>query len=319
MKPYKILFLTLFFVIFTFACGDTASVNLLNTISTELDDTNANLVTELPDEMWELFAENREQHINSYKIIAERDPTEHNQQNYEQAIIDMENRKIRQETYYKRHIAADDIDIVGPDTVPDAMYIHARNVILLMTSKHPFLRKPYQDKFYMILAEYTIKDVPELSAEGIAGACYITPVGGTHYGGPILIRPPVIDGLCISQLSADPNEHLRIFVHEFSHALYHIMADQDPTLPRRLRAAHKNAIENKIWDGYITYDAVFREAFYWEYWAVLVEIWFYNVGHRWDVRRGRPFLTTQDFVEHDPLGAELILEWFPEVSFFDIE
>ena len=205
----------------------------------------------------------------------------------------------QQKAFYTRYIDAGGIAIIGTDTVTDENFLGARDVILVMTSKHPELKERLLSKhggFYMaIVADRDdVFDIPEYQLHPtrlnddpsddlwLSGTC-------TVGKGP---RRPIWGGYCFAETEG-VSRH-RIFAHEFAHALEYEMDRLKPGFFERLiEISEKEAKPRGIdWPFY-------------EYWAAGVEAWFYSI----------PPDGYEDFFQKFPLLAELLDEWFPRVRF----
>ena len=341
MKRISVLYLIVF-CIFALSCGDENRIFLLQT--PELFEPGE--VTDLTDEVWQKLEWNRQQTVEYYKLQAEVDPTEVSLQNYQNIITKAEELKQAQEAYYNRYIDADGIAIIGNDIIPNKVYITAANTVLIMTSKHPSLRERFRGNYYMIINHHVLR--PPGVSSYFGGRCHATyhdavrehsfPSGidkialgftnekGYGFFGLSLTPLPDIMGFNYSNVGYDNNYHLATFVHEFAHCLHfamrdmNVIADEDLThdysyhikngigidynniFDVRLRQAYNNAIEKGIWSG------DYAETNDIEYWAELVVTWFFDIGE------GRPFATTEELEERDPLGTALLKEWFPQIT-----
>ena len=234
--------------------------------------------------------------------------------------------------YYQKYIHADGIPIIGSELVPDDILYLAREVALRITSKRPKLREKLSppSKQYHVLTNYSIEkvvDIPEIRSDPIyrstsnprcslSFCVSIVPEQHTKYS-PFAKRNPAQFGF---------------FVHEFAHAIHHVMllgheqsavdlfgwdpflVTLDPNFDYRLWKAYETAVENGTWEG--TYAATN----YQEYWAEGVYMWYYNIAPGSDHRalKGYPaFESYEAFAEHDSLLVELLREWFHEESFRD--
>ncbi|MDE0085934.1 MAG: hypothetical protein OXU23_09505 [Candidatus Poribacteria bacterium] len=297
-RKLSVLFLIVLSII---GCGNKESLDLLTTVGIEVTDPTANIVTEITDDVWQSMAFYRERSISYYETVRRTHPTPENIELYEQKLAAAEAFGEEQETYFKRQIVADGVEIIGNDQVPDWLFREAKEVLLIMTSKHTeILRDPLKERFYTILT-FHLEDVPELKYIGRADEGVSTCIVGHNL--------PHLHGFCVSQIGHPGNRYLRTFVHETTHAIDIMMHFHDPTFTSRLQEAYQNALEKGIWDNYI-YHRLYEER-YLEYWAELVEIWFFDVGE------GRPFETTEDLEKRDPLGTALLKQWFPQVSFYE--
>ena len=208
-----------------------------------------------------------------------------------------------QKAYYTRYIDAAGIAIVGPETVADEDFIHARDAIVVMTSKHPELRDRLLSKhakFYMILVAYweNMANIPEKQLntallnddprdDWLAASC------------KTITRPEMlyVIGYCYAPAWLKPKpvelklQPVRTFVHEFAHALESEMERLKPGFEEKLAKYYEHA--PGVW---------------WEYWAHGVEIWFYTI------RPGSNYDTYEDFFDENPFLAEMLDEWFPRIS-----
>ena len=218
-----------------------------------------------------------------------------------------------QKAFYTKYINAEGIAIVANAGVTDAEMIDARTVLLTMTSKHPHLRDRLQMKhgFYMILlAQETWGwDIPEVLVVAplfeVANSCSISSTGLWIDSEGYWQKPLGVYGFCYARLSQ--SDRFSTFVHEFAHALDREMELLDPDFQARVRLAHEQS--NLPWAEQLSW---------YEYWAVGVEYWFYNIGHD----RG-PFIlhdkTYEEFFQREPLLAELLDKWFPRISFLNLD
>ena len=218
-----------------------------------------------------------------------------------------------QKAYYKRYIDAGGIAIVGPETVADEDLIHARDIILVMTSKYPEIRERLLSKhgtFYMVLVPYwdDMLDIPELQLTyaitrfrrgktkderiSIPASCSM------NFGPESLF----VFGFCFApafQVPSHKDAMIRpgyTFAHEFAHA---IDDEMDRLKPGFVEKLTEITAKSDIHGWY-------------EFWAnYVVEIWFYNIGP------DQFYETYEDFFENYPYpeAAKMADEWFPRVSF----
>ena len=234
-----------------------------------------------------------------------------------------------QQAFYTKYIDADGIAILAHTTVEDRHLIEARQVILTMTAKHPALRDRLRVKhgFYMILYRPTTGPgdmifIPEFynAREGYyyeKNTCRmaISRWGNVDKG---------VYGFCAAGVTHEYSGHLRVFVHEFAHALdseiqyltdrallasgvpveeaYNSSREFFDQLKQAYQQAKTSDAYRNLWDPYIMEDSR-------EYWAEGVEIWYYGIGE------GREFETHEAFAKVDPLLYELLSEWFYRGSF----
>ena len=213
--------------------------------------------------------------------------------------------------YYDRYIDAAGIAIAGNHTVADESFREARNVILLMTAKHPELRDRLQTRhgFYMILYKVREGDkVPELYLYAKLLGSPVISLGACSKGSTLTAQ--AITGYCfapeIMRQTKLTYPHgygfVSLFAHEFGHAIETEIARLDANFRDKLKQAYATSIELETWGE------SYAASNWWEYWAEGVVHWFYDIGE------GRAFENRQDFAERDPLLAELLGEWFIEGS-----
>ena len=353
-------FVLLILCLFIFGCDDSANLDTLLTVAPDLiaPDTEG-VVTDLTPEVWEKVRFVREfqmlQHLTgpghyfwllegSPDYDPEKDAAWHAAEETKYA-----RKKVIQEELYNRHIDADGISIIGNEVTPDKYFVMARNILLIMTSKHPRLREPLRDHFYFIVvggAEFAVNPtytytkfrdaiyltfVPEYAVHLLALDAALDPENTTIYYAPnpgcdsrgvtldIGTRTPSglvkRAGWCTSPVYFYYDYPHVTLVHEFIHALDHVMADIDPTFRETLKEAHRKSVLNEglWWPEYIWRDDILQKVDgYFEWFPELLELWFFEVGP------GLTFESYQDFEEYDPRITEIIRQWFPEVSFRNI-
>ena len=351
-------FVGLILCLFVYGCDDSANLDTLLTVAPDLiaPDTEG-VVTDLTPEVWEKLRFVREfqmlQHLTgpphyfwllegSPDYDPERDAAWHAAEETKIARI-----KVIQEELYNRHIDADGISIIGNEVTPDKYFVMARNILLILTSKHPRLREPLRDHFYFIVvggvsmyksvlthrrhdAAY-LSLVPEYPIHLLALDAALDPENTTIYYTPnpgcdsrgvtldIGTRTPSglvkRAGWCTSPVFFGEYYPHRTFVHEFIHALDHVMADIDPTFRETLKEAHRKSVfDEGLWFPFpINWrDDILQKVDGWaEWWPSVLELWFFETGP------GLIFESHQDFEEYDPRITEIIRQWFPEVLFFN--
>ena len=347
-------FILLMLCLCVFGCDDSANLNTLLTVAPDLiaPDTEG-VVTDLTPEVWEKI-----RFVREYEMYLHLTGPPHYYWNLEgspdydpekdkayHAVEETKNARVKeiQEDFYNRYIDADGISIIGNEVTPDKYFVMARNILLIMTSKHPRLREPLRDHFYFIvvggaawsrvLRERSdgvyLSFVPEYSQHLKALDALLDPEDTTIYYTPHPTcsqrsfsksagGPPTTSGLlkrvgwCTSPVFFGYSYPHQTFVHEFIHAIYYIMFDIDPTFEEKLVEAHQNSVLNKglwwpeyIWRKDITQSVDGKS----EWLPEVLELWFFEVGP------GLTFESYQDFEEYDPIITEIIRQWFPEISF----
>lgn len=211
----------------------------------------------------------------------------------------------QQKAMYTKYIDAGGVAIVGTAVVPDLYMLEARKAVLVMTAKYPELRerlKSKHRKFYMVLfgnsylagGKSELGKLPEIrwtnrtmlnhdptdDLDALGGSC-------SRHG---------VAGLCYARVDVIGLQPVRIFIHEFTHALEWEMERLKPGFQDRLRRAYA-AMSPQSWP-------------YYEVWAYLTEEWFHRIE---DGVEGRQ--TYEEFFAKYPLWAEILDEWFPRYTF----
>lgn len=253
--------------------------------------------------------------------------------------VSIQKQQAVQTAYYNRYIDAEGIAIVGNAAVEEKHFINARRILLLMTAKHPDLRKFMQTTYRTSFAEYGfyfilyndgpvryspvtgepfpvdqnkgLSQVPEFYLQfllktgfygwGEIGTCYMTQNVPNY---------TEVSYICIAHtrrvgyVTTSGNEytHLSVFTHEAAHKLERVIrVSFDPDFSDKINHAFKVAVEKGAWKGLSSETPP-------EYWAYGTELWFYEIG------KGRKFETYEDFKKFDPLLYDLLSEWYPKIS-----
>ena len=308
------------FACLVIGCGDTAPLQVLYDVQLILSEPSE--VTDLTPEVWETIRMVREANVAHWEWTIQNCPEcfliDDYEAEYEKMLAEAAAEKERQEAFYNRYIDADGIAIIGNTCTPDAFFVAAKKIVLIMTSKHPELRKQLRGLWYFdIRWDGFPKDedcitpplFPTNPASFVSGWCanaLYTDDDGYMVG----------IGRCFATIGPH-SPFMQTFVHEFAHALEARIYRLDNTFGRpttnpkvkgELHKAYETATANGTWEGaYASYSIH-------EYWAEMVERWFY-------IDDGDPetytteFETYEDFKEKDPLAYALLDKWFPKVSF----
>lgn len=202
-----------------------------------------------------------------------------------------------QREYYTKYVDAGGIAIIGDRHVSDKFFFAAQEIVLTMTSKRPELRgllSPAQD-FRLVLNAWHSDGIPEMWPDktknewpGI-GWCF------PEY--------------CAAQVSiyytAAQEERLgglNTIIHEFAHAMHHVIREFDPTFQSRLETAYAIASEIEWYD-----EGDYAMTNVSEYWAEGVAYWFDEAA------RPEKALYHDRFLEADPHLYALLDEWLPLV------
>lgn len=281
------------------------------------------VVTDIPPEVWAILKYVREERVRWYERAVESDNIWRDHLAAE--VKRVEPIKAAQEAFYAKYINAGGIAIIGNAELEDKHLLEARWVVLTMTSKYPVLRDRLlsrHGRFYLILIQPTREEMnrwsfslPEHNGSGFWPGCE----SGTYW------KLESVIGNCFAPVIGNPAP-LRVFVHEFAHALeseidllqpglvdrawleegvrlpLHEALKSNPGFRDRLQHAYNTAYAQGTWQG------EYANVNYAEYWAEGTVMWFYDIGP------GRTFESYDTFFARDPLLAALLDEWFPRVE-----
>ena len=239
-----------------------------------------------------------------------------------------------EEPFFNRYIDADGVSIIGNEMTHDKYFVVARDIFLMMTSKVPRLREPYRDHFYLCIVGGLEEDHRSVfSPDGYMTQLfpswrYVLEINqiwrdrntcstggvGIEIGTRTESGLSKVRGWCLSSVfGPEPNKHFRTYVHEISHGLERVMRNIDPTWDERRALAHKNSDENDLWGQPTTTN---------EWWAAVTSYWFFHVSPEFKTLDkslyGEHFASYEDWAEYDPMTAELLRQWYPEISFANI-
>ena len=326
---------------------DSANLDKLLAIVPDLMAPNiAGEVTDLTPEVWEKLKFEREfQMLSHLKGPAhyfwllegspdydpEKDKAWHAAEEAKIKFLEVEQLK-----FYNRYIDADGVSIIGNERTLDEYFVMARDIFLIMTSKNPRLREPLRDHFYIVITggfeEYWLTDRGwPTSPQLIPNHRLTTLRNGWLYdintcvtGGLTLDFGPrtesglvKVRGWCVSHVmnayndlinptSSFPPQHqpMSTFIHEIVHGIERIQKDIDPTFEGRLIAAH---------EFYLAKDPIYPTIIG-EWWAGRTPRWFFRDHPEYIYPYGKSVHTAQDFIDGNPLLAELFLQWYPDIS-----
>ena len=225
-----------------------------------------------------------------------------------EAVLQRPVPRIELEAYYNRYIDAGGIAIIGNESVADKYFLSCYKAVMILTSKHPYLRDILQPPFYMVIypqnvgEDYFLDMPPEIiKLHEKPNSRHVFLAG--YCGGPY----------CYASLTR-PETHAKppidTFVHEFAHKLHTAITHFDAEFGHTLMKAYTTAIEAGTWKG------AYAEENASEYWAEGVVFWFARIGavdwHRH--RRVFALESYEEFAAHDPLLFELLDEWLPRYS-----
>jgi len=326
---YLRFFTLLILSLLIFGCGDRTSITLLESVDTDLTAPAGEVILPMSEEVWATLDFGGELLLESFERGLEQGlPIEDAYERESQRIALL---RAAQRALYTRYIDADGIEIVGNENTPDAYFLRARNIVLMMTSKFPEIRDSFDDYFYLIFLgnletswNDTLLSIPETTPRDTA-TCQWIPYNEDFEAQSLFHTGPVdYVGFCTSLAYFGQNYPLEVLVHEFAHALEPEFLKIDLTFHDQLAIAYNEAVEQGEWEGPIVR---IREGWGFEdietgslnlqpqeYWAHCVERWFYDIG-----RPIGKYATYEEFAEDEPIIYSLLLQFFPEVSFWEID
>ena len=329
-------FILLMLCLCSFVCNDP-----INVITVPPD--TQDVVTDLTPEVWE-----KVKFVREFEMLAHLTGPAHHfwllegspdyDPEKDKAYHEAEEAKIArikelEELFFNRYIDADGVSIIGNEMTHDKYFVVARDIFLMMTSKVPRLREPYRDYFYLCIVGgreedhrsvfssdgFLVQAFPsekyrqdENQGRNIRNTCNTGRVGREEITESGLRK---LRGWCVSCVFGPyPYWHFRTYVHEISHGFETVMYEIDPTFKERRLKAHKNSDENDLWGSPTNTN---------EWWAAVTSYWFFNVSPEFKTLEqrslyGERFASYEDFAEHDPMTAELLRQWYPEISFANI-
>jgi hypothetical protein len=224
-------------------------------------------------------------------------------------------------TFYKKHVDAHGIPVIGSDKVPDQALLLARDIVIYMLAGRPDLRKEMMARGYrvgvMAQTEMTTdipeqrdrkkpsRDDPRLTRgerENYDKPGGIGSISDKQYWDA---RARGLGGVYTTGAEENilgyPNtryygEH--ILVHEWSHGIMSAIRTADPPLFADIQAAYKDAIARGKYKGH------YAETNPNEYWAEGTQWWFWS-NYEWndgDTRLQNP----DDLQAYDPKLFELL-------------
>lgn len=235
-----------------------------------------------------------------------------------------------QDAYYKKHINAGGVAIMGHTSLDDRFFYAARDIVLGMTQKRPELRAlltPSRENRPGATIEDSVHDITGLGVpsrtfryilyEQNMGKNSIPEKHLTPNSSPPQWTPTRVSGTC-SPIDCYQVVHIRkgelslsdVFIHEFAHAIHYAIRLIDPTFEDRLRDAYDEAVKNAPsvnnpdGKGYWV-SGQYALSNPGEYWAETVKAWFRRLS-----APDTPEVIRAKLREGNPLGYALLSEWF---------
>jgi len=205
--------------------------------------------------------------------------------------------------FYRQHLSADGLPILGSEKVHPAAFHEARYLIDAMLEGREDIRQRLIDnkvRFSIMAASEMTTSIPEHS--DLKPSKYwdrrARGLGATRR------RPAVSCGEeNLLKFPGDPYRQENILIHEFAHAMHQMaLVSLDKTFDPRLEKVYQRALKDGLWKG--KYAASNRN----EYWAEAVQSWFDT--NRPPDHDHNHVDTRAELKEYDPQLAALVEEVF---------
>lgn len=211
--------------------------------------------------------------------------------------------------FYRKYLNDDGLPIIASRFVKDTTLVQAKRIIDIMLSMHPEYRTAMINKNYKVAIVAMTEDITDIPEWRLEDTYYNT--RGRGYGSTY--RIPVItcgeENIVKLQYDYYPGES--IFVHEFAHNIYDVIANKS-----KITAAFVNAATSGLWKnaaGGNTY-ALTNEN---EYFAEGSQAWFNTCGMWVKNPSGSGDIlikTREQLKNYDRKLHDLLAEIYPEVN-----
>ena len=181
--------------------------------------------------------------------------------------------------FFKKHIDADGILIMGSDKVSDTSFVIAKSIVIKMLAKIPEVKKAMVNKHTQIILvaqNEEFSDIPEFKGFDVMrdedGNILNKRLRGLSLAGKNLFMSCGEETLICSLSDSHRGEN--IFVHEFAHTIANLGINAvDTTFLRTLKQIYNRAKNKQLWKN------TYAIASFQEYFAEGVQCWF-NVCRR---------------------------------------
>lgn len=216
--------------------------------------------------------------------------------------------------YYTKYIDAGGLWIIGGDYVRDEHFYAARQCVLLMTAKHPEIRVHLSQRFGFRLILLSSEQPPS-SEKGIELNYAELPdfPGWWGLGWYTGLECVSYVGWQLQRQREGPDKRtmsfMRVFIHEFAHAMHSAFGELYPTFNDRLSIAYRDAlIPTHSYYNENSYALEYAA----EYWAEFVsQYWFFKSPMF--MNNAFKSGTSWDATNKDTLMVELCEEWLPQI------
>jgi hypothetical protein len=231
---------------------------------------------------------------------------------------------LRLDSFYRKHVDASGIPVVGSERVPDRALLAARDIVEAMLAKRADIRADLVGRgarIGVMAVEETTTDLPEhrhwkkprlddarlTQCERKTYAKIEAMSDRDYWASRARGTGGLFTTVGAENLLAQPGTRYfgeNILVHEFAHPILDAIERVDPALHAEVRRAYEAALAAGRWKG--DYAAVTLQ----EYWAEGTQFWFdTNMLARLD--QG-PLRSSDDLVRYDPALAAALEKAFGE-------
>ncbi|RKU28072.1 hypothetical protein C6497_10085 [Candidatus Poribacteria bacterium] len=198
-----------------------------------------------------------------------------------------------------KYLEVEEITILGSENIPDTAFRAAKQIILKITSKHPEIRK-YLSGYECVLVspEECVQSSVRWKKDHLKSLAGLAIRPRNDLGFP---------GRLAASIQWRKKPSMRVFIHEFGHAIGFVIAKLDPHYEILLKQSFRKAMDLGLWQnerfikkiGKPGHDPVA------EYWAEGVR-WWYTWG------KGQKFKSRDEFIQYDPGLTHLLDRWLSD-------
>ncbi len=195
-----------------------------------------------------------------------------------------------------KYLEVEEITITGSENIPDTAFRAAKQIILKITSKHPDILNYLSGYECILVAPEECVQASVRWKEGHFKSSAGLAIGPRNDLG--------FPGRLAASIVWRKKPSMRVFIHEFGHAIGFVISQIDTQYELLLQRAYNKAIELGLWQdepfikriGRPGHDPVA------EYWAEGVRRWYsYGKGHK--------FKSREEFKKYDPGLTHLLTRW----------
>lgn len=208
-------------------------------------------------------------------------------------------KKSKSEKLTLKYLQVEEITITGSKNIPDTAFRAAKQIILKITSKHPEILN-YLSGYECVLVspEECVQSSVRWKEDHFKSSAGLAIRPRDDLGFP---------GRLAASIVWRKKPSMRVFIHEFGHAIGFVISKIDPHYEILLKQSFKKAMNLGLWQnepfikriGKPDYDPIA------EYWAEGVRRW-YSWG------KGHKFNSRDEFIQYDPGLTNLLDHWLSD-------